>query len=182
MNDLNNKLIEAIKRRDADEVKALVDQGANPNASTLGGTGPLVIAANCGHVQTIVALMEVGADPNAIGEDGMTALDTAAYNGNTAAVEALLAGGAWPNCVGASGGGWTAIMCAASHVHEHVETTAALLAAGADPAATNDKGHSALDIALMRRHHVIAELLREALAKRATEPVRLVVDWAALAG
>ncbi len=83
----------------AEEVRACVDKGADPNAFGNCGawTRPLSMAARLADSDAVRALLEAGADPNAQDDDGDTALHDAARYGKTPGkLEALLEGGANP--------------------------------------------------------------------------------------
>ena len=83
----------------AEDVKACVKKGADPNAAGNCGawTRPLSVAARLADADAVRALLEAGADPNARDEEGNTALHDAARYGKAAEkLEALLEGGADP--------------------------------------------------------------------------------------
>lgn len=60
-----------------DNIHALLDAGANPNARTDSGITPLHFAARHGSAANISALINAGADLNAQDKRGMTPLDLA---------------------------------------------------------------------------------------------------------
>ena len=83
----------------AEEVRACVKRGADPNAFGNCGawTRPLSVAARVAGPDAVRALLEAGADPNARDEEGNTALhDAARYGKAVEKLEALLEGGADP--------------------------------------------------------------------------------------
>jgi uncharacterized protein len=76
------------------EVKALLDQGAEVNATDLEGRTALMFAAVNLHSTTVSELLEHGADVNARASDGGTALMLAVCGGATDIVQSLLERGA----------------------------------------------------------------------------------------
>ena len=69
----NTLLMSACQEGDASAVQFLIDLGADPNASSTGGTG-LHIAAFGNSVDIIRRLLDAGADPNQADVDGDTPL------------------------------------------------------------------------------------------------------------
>jgi ankyrin repeat protein len=63
-------------------VKALLDQGVDPDEPAENGKVPLVLAAQKGKVAVVEVLLAAGADPNKSGKDGSTALAVAYETGN----------------------------------------------------------------------------------------------------
>ena len=84
-------------------IVALIEKGADANASDQDGRTPLMEASFGGHTATVQALIDRGADVNAKDRDGWTALMEAAAKGHTDTVRALLAGGADPCASNRSG-------------------------------------------------------------------------------
>jgi ankyrin repeat protein len=79
----------------ADKVQLLLAHGANPNAKSLDGRTPLMIAAGIRESDRAVQmLLDAKADPNATSTDGTTPLSQAAYINNPAVFERLVAAGA----------------------------------------------------------------------------------------
>src|SRR5262245_19293284 len=62
--ELNQKMIEAAKRGDANTVAALLDQGANVNAKGVYGSNALAFAADRGHVEVVQVLIKHKANVN----------------------------------------------------------------------------------------------------------------------
>ena len=124
------------------EVRALLAAGADPAAGLDGGFTPLMWASSYGHSEVVAALLAAGADPAARDNDGHTALMKASegppppggfVEGDEPQIE--------------EGG--------------HVRVVAALLAAGADPAALDKGGRTAL---MRASEHGHAEVVRALLA------------------
>ena len=117
----------------------------------------LMVATASGSEAFSILLLEKGADPNLADEGGFTALHYAALDDAGAGmVRALLRHGARPNprttrdsreyvYAGVNLTGATPFFLAASR--GHVETARALVAAGADPLLTTDKGTAPIHVA-----------------------------------
>jgi ankyrin repeat protein len=88
------KLIAAAKKGNVEEVKALLEQGADVNATNMAGETPLIWASLKGHTETVKVLVEKGADVNIVSKNGNTALTLAAGWGRAEAVKILLEHGA----------------------------------------------------------------------------------------
>ena len=89
-------LLFAARQGDVDTARALLDAGADVNATAAAGMSALVVAAHSNHGALGAFLLSRGADPNAAGA-GYTALQAAVLRGNLELVKALLASGADPN-------------------------------------------------------------------------------------
>lgn len=76
---LNDELLDAVFLRDAEEVRRLLGQGANPDAYNEDRCTPLMMATVEGDTEIVRDLLEAGADPNLVDADGWTALDVAVY-------------------------------------------------------------------------------------------------------
>jgi ankyrin repeat protein len=137
-------LIDAVKRQDAVAVNAVLDRGADVNASENDGTTALHWAAQLDDLKTVELLLDAGAAPAAPNRFGVTPLELAANNGNGDVVARLLAAGADPNA--RSREGQTPLMSAA--LNGRVGAVEALLAAGATvDAAESYRGQTALMLA-----------------------------------
>jgi beta-lactamase regulating signal transducer with metallopeptidase domain len=87
-------LVEASEEGDLDEVKWLLDAGANANATVDGDGSPLIVAAREGHLAVVTLLLSVGADPNLGVEGDGNPLIMAAREGHFEIVGLLLDRGA----------------------------------------------------------------------------------------
>ena len=94
INRLDQALFEAAKDGDMDQITALINAGANANASIRGDGSPLIGAAGAGHMAAVRFLLDRGADPNlAVSGDG-TALIVASRAGQAEVATLLLDRGA----------------------------------------------------------------------------------------
>lgn len=94
---LNDELIYRINFGSPDEVKLLLEQGANPNATSSTGDYAVSVAVDrddADAAQMIQVLLSKGANPNMRDKSGMYPLVSADMNNKTAAATALIAGNA----------------------------------------------------------------------------------------
>jgi ankyrin repeat protein len=80
---MSQELFAAAQSGDADQVKSLLEAGADHAAADEAGETALMHAARCGHVAAVQVLIAAGADVNAKSPPGWTAIAKAAYNGDT---------------------------------------------------------------------------------------------------
>jgi ankyrin repeat protein len=126
----------------ADVVRVLLDGGADPRVSALGGMTPLFLAAAGGHAEVAVILVKRGADANA--RSPWNPVRVAAGEGHLEVVRALLKVGADPE-----GHNIPPLMAAASA--GHLEIMDLLVKAGAKVnRVTLDDFSSALTVAASR--------------------------------
>jgi len=93
----DSSLIDAVRRTDADAVRALLKAGHNVNAHLPDGTTALHWAVETGDLPIVEALLAAGAAANAANDYGVAPLTLACENGGGALVSRLLAAGADPN-------------------------------------------------------------------------------------
>jgi ankyrin repeat protein len=93
----------AAMARDMETVRALVREGADPNASRAYGAPALQWAVHAQDVDTAKVLLEAGADPNSRSSYGVAPLHLAVTNGNLELARLLLEAGAEPDVADASG-------------------------------------------------------------------------------
>jgi ankyrin repeat protein len=141
-------LIEAAKGRDWTTLRALVERGADVNATEPDGATALHWASYWDAVDAAELLLRAGADPKAANDLGATALWNAALNGNEPMVRALLAAGADPNAALLSGE--TPVLTAARTGSEQVLEL--LLAAGGDANSRATRAQTALMWAAAQGH------------------------------
>jgi ankyrin repeat protein len=144
----------------------LIERGAAVNAATDDGTTALHLAARQTKMGTARLLLARGADVNARTRDGRTPVLEAVLHGRARIVQVFLDAKADPN-VPFQGRddfraelerGATCLMIAA---HQGaLEIVEALLAAGADPMARNDRGRTALEVAEKEGHGPVIDRLR----------------------
>jgi uncharacterized protein len=137
-------LIDAVKRQDSVAVNALLDRGADVNATEGDGATALHWAAQLDDLARVELLLEAGAAPGATNRFGVSPVELAANNGNADVIARLLAAGADPNV--RSREGQTPLMSAA--LNGRPGAIDALLARGAEVDATESyRGQTALMLA-----------------------------------
>ena len=163
------RLIDAVKNRDADAVRALLTQHVDVNATQGDGATALHWAAHFDDLSMADVLIRAGARVSAADDTGVTPLYLACTNRSRAMVEKLLAAGANPNA--ALLNGETALMtCARTGEAGAVK---ALLARGADVNAKEPShDQTALMWAAAQKHpDVVAALLEHGADVRARSRV-----------
>ncbi len=75
---LDDRLVVAVFLEDVDEVRALLEEGASPEARDEEARTALLAAVSAANVELARVLLEAGAEPNARGADGSTPLHVAA--------------------------------------------------------------------------------------------------------
>jgi ankyrin repeat protein len=151
-------LLFAAQQGDVESGRLLLQAGADANdRSSADRKTALIVAAASGSTEFCALLLDTGADPDAGDDGGFTALHYAALDGSGAdIVRTLLSHKARPNprttrdsreyvYAGVNLTGATPLFLAASR--GHVETVRALLAGGADPFTTTEKGTLPLHVA-----------------------------------
>jgi uncharacterized protein len=90
-------LADAARRGDIASVKALLKDGADPNARGQFGTPALHWLVNTDNIEGVQMLLQAGADANSLTERDVSALGLAIATGSAKMVELLLKAGANPN-------------------------------------------------------------------------------------
>lgn len=92
------ELIEATINGDTEEMKGLLDEGADPNEQEEEyGSTALTTATDYDQIEAATLLLEYGADPNLADFSGYTPLMGAVFMENTEMIELLINAGADPN-------------------------------------------------------------------------------------
>jgi ankyrin repeat protein len=151
------RLVEAVKDRNNEAVRALLKQRVDVNAPQPDGATALHWAAHWDDLATADLLIRAGANVNAANDLGVTPLALACYSGNASMVERLLAAGANPN---AAPIGEPVLMTAART--GSLQAVKALLVRGANVNATDAvHGQTALMWAVAHQHAAIVQTLVE---------------------
>ena len=151
-------LIEAVKGRDLEKVRALVDKGADVNVREADGATPLSWAIHHDDLAIAHLLVRAGADPNAANYYGVTPLSLACTNRNEELVALLLEAGANSNATPPNGE--TPLLSAARTGHARIVKQ--LLAHGADVTATElRRQQTALMWAAAEGHRDVVQALVE---------------------
>ncbi len=140
-------------------VSFLVDGGMDVNTRNWVGMTVVMVAAQEGHADVVEFLIAAGADLNAE-ISGYRALHYALARGHEEAVLVLVEAGAEVNVPNPRTGEMP-LMEAADN--RNLRLVVALLAAGAEPRAKDDRGNTALDIARRRKEPEIIAALEAAL-------------------
>ncbi|HIX89107.1 MAG TPA: ankyrin repeat domain-containing protein [Candidatus Akkermansia intestinavium] len=149
-------LHEAAFQGRVDEVRRLLEAGADPHARSFTGETPLHLAALAGRADVVRLLLDKGADPRADSSRG-TPLHRAAEGGAAEVVELLLNAGA---SVQAPATGDETPLHTAARMGQ-AEAARLLLESGADPNAGNAGGNTPLHLAAAFRSPATAALLLE---------------------
>lgn len=152
---------------DSVEVAALLNEGADPNATDLYGWNALHFAVPLSGAAVVGALLEAGADPNLATPSGATALHLATPQADVAVVASLVDYGANPAARELEGGGMTPLDDVVRYGEGRERVVATLLRAGADPGsaeAGDNAGRTALHHAILnpRADVGLVEVLLEA--------------------
>lgn len=149
----------AARNGDLDQVRELIDAGADVNLPQADGSTPLLWAAYQSHPEMVTALIDAGADPDAANGFGITPLLQAGRYGATPVIEALLDGGATLESKHPEGE--TALMAAARA--GSAEAVSLLLERGSDPNAVESLWHqTALMWAASEGHLDVVDVLLNA--------------------
>ncbi|HEV7858414.1 MAG TPA: ankyrin repeat domain-containing protein [Pyrinomonadaceae bacterium] len=162
MSNSISELLAASSSGDMGTVQALVESGADVNATDLFGNTPLIYAAAGGHLHLVRWLVMNSVRVNAKNQIGMTALQRAETQGHTEVVMLLKKYGAEDEAQGVAYGAGAAagtldLLQAASD--GNLEGVRACLATGADVNAKNAEGWTALMIATLKGYREMVQTL-----------------------
>jgi ankyrin repeat protein len=147
-------------KREEAAVAAWVKSLGDVNKADDNGNTPLIHKADDGDARYVKAPLGAGADPKISSKAGWTPLMCAACYGSAEVVQLLIDAGSDVKAHDKNCGGQTVIMWAARSGRESKRKVQALLKAGADPAATDQKyGMNALMSAAYRGELDTVELL-----------------------
>ena len=151
------RLVEAVKNKDQEAVRSLIQQHVDVNATEADGSTALDWAAHWNDLETADQLLRAGANVNAANDYGVTPMSLACSNGNAAMVQKLLDSGA--NANAAQWSGETVLMtCARTGSAEAVKL---LLDHKADVNAKTRRGQTALMWAAAEKHPEVVRALVE---------------------
>jgi hypothetical protein len=155
-------LMNAILAGDEAGALAALESGADPNAADSSGLSALNYASAFGMRRLAESLLVAGASIDYRDPWGMTSLHAALKEGHDDVALLLLAKGAGVSYKTTAGSypGFTALHTAAFFGAVRLDTVRALLAAGADPLATDSSGQTPIDMAQSRGDGELARLLR----------------------
>lgn len=152
-------LMDALRRRDLEMAKCLIESGADTNFLGICDTTPLMVACGEGDVSAVRLLLEHGASPwqPATDQEGWDVLMHACSGGNSEIVDLLLEEySCRTHLDGTSNYGKSALMIAAERGHEEVAKL--LLDRGAGVGNYNNRGESALGFAIKTGNQTLERL------------------------
>lgn len=150
-----DSLLEAVRNGEPARIEALLQEGANVQASAPDGTTALHLAAQQNNAAAAKRLLKAGANPGATNRYGISPAWLACLNGNAEILQAMLEAGADANM--RQIGGETLLMTAART--GNAGAVEALAARGADPNAREKRGQTAIMWAAAEGHAEIVQLL-----------------------
>ncbi|KAL8393432.1 hypothetical protein RB595_003271 [Gaeumannomyces hyphopodioides] len=138
-----------------ENMRGLMELGAEVDAADVDDKTPLHYAAKSGHAEAISTLLDQGASINAVNKQHETPLFCAAYGGHVGAAKALLNGGSDVTLCRTDG--WSPLHAAA----DNVEMSALLILHESDVNLPEDTGSSPMHFAVRWDHSETVQLLLE---------------------
>jgi ankyrin repeat protein len=155
---LSKELYEAAYRCSVEDVRRLLEVGADVNWRTADGLTSLHFAAKAGCVDVVDLLIKTGTDVNARDDFGWTPLHYAAFKGSVEIIRRLIASGADVNAE-ENEYGYTPLHVAL--VMSKEETVLELIRAGADVTKVTKRGLTPLHLAVQKCYvSAVEELLK----------------------
>lgn len=151
----------AVRSRNLDVVRALLQSGTMPTVANKHGMTPLHLATQENLAEIVDALLAGGADVEARDTFGCTPLHDAARKSSPGVVARLLRSGASVRAADTLG---TTPLHRAARA-DRTDIVRQLLAAGADPSAVNSMGRSAIDDARAAGHRDTVAVLEQSLGR-----------------
>lgn len=141
--ELNKRLLEAARNSaDINQIRKLLQEGADPNAKQWYNGTALHAAAADGNTEIVKLLLDAGADVNAKDKSGQTILHWSVQDENLSVIELLIKRGADIDAVSKYND--TPLHYAARNSFSQAGAVLLLLEAGADVNALNTEGQTAL--------------------------------------
>jgi ankyrin repeat protein len=131
--------------------------GADIDAVDMGGSTPLMLAAQIAEERIARVLIDRGAKLDMVDQNGLNAMHMAASHGLTSMVELL--GRAGLSVCAVTGDGWTVLHYASSSARRAEDTVKYLLDAGADISPTDSVGQTPLHTAIRANNTNAARVL-----------------------
>ena len=154
---INDDFLSAIKEGNLEEVKGLIEKGADVNFVSLYEDTPLIVASREGNLEIAKLLVEKGADANFSTFHENTALSNACASGNLELVKYIIDSGADVDHIGLSGRTQLGFACA----NGNMELAKLLIENGADVNACTETGEEPLKLACEYGNLEIAKFLVE---------------------
>ncbi len=165
-------------------VKALIDAGANVNASDINGDTALMKALDSKNPNTVKMLIDAGADLQAVNKDGDNILMLASKNGNLDLVKMLIERGVDLNIKNSLGN--TALMLALDSAAQYKKTATAqscrdvaklLIQSGADIyVKNNDESTVLLQAVRANDKEIVEHLIQRGIDVNAGSPLWFAAD------
>ena len=138
--ELNKKLLDAVRINNISEVEEAMSLGADVNSADDDGWTPLIYAAYCGNTDITILLLKYRTNINAVNKYGDTALMMACWNGYIDIAELLIEHGADVNAVDNMGRSALGF----AYRNGYTDIVNLLLKSGADPDIKDNDGNTAL--------------------------------------